>query len=139
MSFGEKLRKLRKGHSITQAELARQAGLGIRTINNYENGVTYPKNRNIYEKLAEILGAEASYFYNENDDFVAQAQEEFGYRGRKGAEKLIREVTGLFAGGDMAEEDMDEMMLAIQEAYIVAKRNNKKYTPKKYQKEAAGN
>jgi len=38
----------------------------------------------------------------------------------------------LFAGGELAEDDMDEMMLAIQEAYIIAKKNNKKYTPKKY-------
>ena len=66
------------------------------------------------------------------------AQREYGYRGRKGAEKLITEVTGLFAGGEMAEEDMDELMLAIQEAYIDAKKRNKKYTPKKYLKKAEG-
>ena len=46
----------------------------------------------------------------------------------------MAEVTGLFAGGEMAEEDMDTMMLAIQEAYVIAKRNSKKYTPKKYRK-----
>lgn len=139
MRFGEKLRKLRMERGMTQAELARQAGLGLRTITNYESGATYPHDRKVYGKLAGILGVEADYLHNENDDFVAQVQEEFGYRGRKGAEKLIREVTGLFAGGDMAEEDMDEMMLAIQEAYVMAKRNNKKYTPKKYLKEAAEN
>ena len=32
----------------------------------------------------------------------------------------------------MAEEDMDVMMRAIQDAYWVAKENNKKFTPKKY-------
>ena len=31
---------------------------------------------------------------------------------------------------------MDEMMLAIQEAYVIAKKNNKKYTPKKYRRSA---
>lgn len=41
----------------------------------------------------------------------------------------------MFAGGEMAEEDMDELMLAIQEAYVDAKRRNKKYTPKKYSSE----
>ena len=39
------------------------------------------------------------------------------------------------AGGEMAEEDMDELMLAIQEAYVDAKRRNKKYAPKKYQQQ----
>ena len=66
------------------------------------------------------------------------AQREYGYRGKKGAEKLVEELTGLFAGGEMAEEDMDEMMLAIQEAYVIAKKNNKKYTPKKYRRSTGG-
>ena len=41
-------------------------------------------------------------------------------------------MTGLFAGGEMAEEDMDALMLAVQQAYVDAKRKNRKYTPKKY-------
>lgn len=139
MRFCEKLRKLRTERGMTQADLAKRAGLGLKTITNYENGSTYPRDRNVYGKLAGILGVDADYLHNENDDFVAQAQEEFGYRGRKGAEKLLREVTGLFAGGNMSEEDMDEMMLAIQEAYIRAKRNNKKYTPKRYLKKSDEN
>ena len=44
----------------------------------------------------------------------------------------MSQVNGLFAGGEMAEEDMDEMMLAIQEAYWLAKKKNRKYMPKKF-------
>jgi hypothetical protein len=32
----------------------------------------------------------------------------------------------------MAEEDADALMFALQNAYLDAKRKNKKYTPKKY-------
>ena len=124
MRFGEKLRKLRKDSHLTQAELAKRAGLGLKTITNYEKGTTYPQDRRVYGVLAEILGTSADYLHNENDDFVSMA-----------AEKLVGELTGLFAGGEMAEEDMDELMLAIQEAYVDAKRRNKKYTPKKYQQQ----
>ena len=134
MRFGEKLRKLRKDSHLTQAELAKRAGLGLKTITNYEKGTTYPQDRRVYGVLAEILGTSADYLHNENDDFVSMAGKEFGYRGRVGAEKLVGELTGLFAG-EMAEEDMDELMLAIQEAYVDAKRRNKKYTPKKYQQQ----
>ena len=134
MRFGEKLRALRKEKGLTQAELAKQAGLGLKTITNYESGSTYPQNREVYGILAGILGCDTDYLHNEGDDFIAMAQKEYGYRGKKGAERLITEVRGLFAGGEMAEEDMDEMMLAIQEAYVDAKRRNKKYTPKKYRK-----
>ena len=138
LRFGEKLRALRKEKGLTQAELAKLAGLGLKTITNYEKGSTYPQNREVYSTLANILGCDTDYLHNEGDDFIGMAQREYGYRGRKGAEKLITEVTGLFAGGEMAEEDMDELMLAIQEAYIDAKKRNKKYTPKKYLKKSEG-
>ena len=64
--------------------------------------------------------------------FRMRTGEQYGYRGRKGAEALVGELTGLFSGGELAEEDMDELMLAIQKAYVIAKENNRKYTPKKY-------
>ena len=48
------------------------------------------------------------------------------------AERLVKEVSGLYAGGELAEEDMDAMMKAIQEAYWIAKEKNRKYVPKKY-------
>lgn len=134
MRFGEKLRVLRKEKGLTQAELAKMAGVGLKTITNYEKGSTYPQNREVYATLANILGCDTNYLHNEGDDFISMAQQEYGYRGKKGAEKLLTEVTGLFAGGEMAEEDMDELMLAIQEAYVDAKKRNKKYTPKKYLK-----
>ena len=47
----------------------------------------------------------------------------------------MEEVSGLFAGGNIADEDLDEMMRGIQEAYWIAKEKNKKYTPKKYRKD----
>ena len=38
MKFGEKVRELRKKCGMTQAELAKKAGLGLKTITNYEGG-----------------------------------------------------------------------------------------------------
>lgn len=67
MTFGEKLRKERKRKGLTQAELAKQAGLGVRTINAYEQGNTYPKKRGTYDVLARLLGVEADYLKSENE------------------------------------------------------------------------
>ena len=110
MTFGEKLRHHRTLKKMSQEELAKASNLGINTIRNYEKGRTYPKARQVYKTLADILGVDADYLHNENDDFVAQAQEKYGSRGKRQAKDLLTDIDGLFAGGDMADEDMDEFM-----------------------------
>lgn len=65
MTFGEKLRRARKEKGLTQAELANQAGLGLRTIIAYEKGETYPQKRSTYQTLADILGMQADDLHNE--------------------------------------------------------------------------
>ena len=116
--------------------MGERIGVTNRVITSYENGKSFPRTREAYKKIADALGVNVNYLLSDDDAFVMEAEEQFGYRGKKGAEKLLAEVTGLFAGGEMAEEDMDELMLGIQEAYVEAKKRNKKYTPKKYQKKS---
>ena len=55
MTFGEKVRRLRKEKGWTQAELAKLSGLSLRTIISYEKGESYPKKRSTYDVLAEIF------------------------------------------------------------------------------------
>ena len=40
--------------------------------------------------------------------------------------------------GEMAEEDMDAIMQAMQEAYWEAKKNNRKYVAKQFREDDAG-
>lgn len=135
MKFGEKLRQYRKAKGMTQAELAKAAGVGSTTIINYENGKTYPQNREVYITLAKILGVDADTLHNENDDFVSSVSSQYGYRGKKQAEQLITEVHGLFAGGELSDSDKDAVMKALQQVYWECKEENiDKYTPKKYKK-----
>lgn len=136
MTFGEKIKAERKKLGLTQIELGERIGVTNRVITSYENGKSFPRTRESYKKIADVLNVNVNYLLSDDDAFVMEAKEQFGYRGKKGAEKLLAEVTGLFAGGEMAEEDMDELMLGIQEAYVEAKKRNKKYTPKKYQKKS---
>lgn len=134
MTFGEKLKKYRIEAGMTQQELAHKANISTNTIMNYESGRTYPKKRETYVQLAEILGVNADHLHNENDEFLSDVTAAYGSRGARQAKELIAEVSGLFAGGELAPEDMDEMMKAIQDAYWIAKENNKKFAPKKYQR-----
>ena len=134
MTFGEKVKKARKELGLTQTQLGEKIGVSRRTITSYEADAFPPRTRELYCKLAEVLGVNVNYLLTQEDEFVMDAGEKYGYRGKKGAETLVNELTGLFAGGDRAEEDMDELMLAIQKAYVIAKENNRKYAPKKYAK-----
>ena len=135
MNFGEKVRAARRELGLTQRELAEKAGVSLRSIASYESNQALPRTREATRRLAEALGVTSNYLLTEEETFLVDAEEQFGPRGRRGAEKLVREITGLFAGGEMAEEDMDALMFAIQDAYVQAKKRNQKYTPKKYRKE----
>lgn len=127
MKFGEKLRLARTAKKLTQEELAKRVGVSITTIGNYESCKIYPKQREIYAKLAAVLDVSVSELYNENDEFILQAQERYGYSGRKQAEALAEEMGGLFAGGEMSDDDLDAVMRALQDYYWKAKEENKKF------------
>ena len=135
MTFGEKLRKYRKEKGLTQAELAKLAGTSKTTIVNYEGGTTYPQDRGVYARLAGILEIDADFLHNENDEFVANASELYGTTGRNQAEKLLSDAAALFAGGDIDEEQKQEVLNALQEIFYDCKRiNSAKFTADKYKK-----
>jgi transcriptional regulator with XRE-family HTH domain len=137
MTFGEKVREARKKLNLSQDDLSNKMGVSRRTVTSWETDKSFPRTRKVYEKLAETLDVPLNYLLSDDDAFVMDASEQFGYRGKKGAEKLVQELTGLFAGGELAEEDMDALAFAVQEAYVEAKKRNKKYTPKKYLQDAS--
>jgi transcriptional regulator with XRE-family HTH domain len=53
------LRQLRQAHFLSQAELAKQAGVSVMTVKRLESGLTTPYGRTI-RRLAAALGVEAS-------------------------------------------------------------------------------
>ena len=130
MTFGEKVRNERNRLGLSQDELAEKIGVSRRVISSYENNSSRPRGTERYKKLADALGVNINYLLSEDEAFIANVEDNYGHRGAKQAKELLAEVTGLFAGGEMADEDMREMVDAIQEAYLIAKKNNKKYTPK---------
>ena len=72
MKFSEKLRMARKAKGMTQAELSKQAGLGLRTIIAYEKGETYPQKRSTYQTLAGLLDVPLDYLRNEESEPALQ-------------------------------------------------------------------
>ena len=135
MKFCDKIREARKNAGLKQDEFAKAIGVSLRTVSNYESGERYPKKRETYYKIAEVLKVDVNYLLTDDEEFLLEAEAKYGTKGARQAKALVAEVSGLFAGGELADEDLDEMMKGIQEAYWIAKEKNKKYTPKKYRKE----
>ncbi len=127
MKFAEKLRGARMACKLTQQQLASAIGVSLRTITNYETGDRYPKQREVYQKLADVLHLKRSYLLSEEEEFLNMEDVDNGSRGRKQAEQLIAGISGLFAGGELSEIDKDAVMEALQEAYWDAKRENRKH------------
>ena len=120
--------------SVT-VELTVNSTISLRTIQNYESGARMPKSRDTYTKLSEALGVDEKVLMDENAEFVLRANEQYGGRGARQAWDLVADFKVLAAGGEIEEEDMDEIMRAMQEAYWEAKKNNRKYVNKRYRKE----
>lgn len=134
MTFGEKLRVLRAQKDLSQEEVAKAIGVTRQNYTAYEKSNRRPRKRELYWKLAEVLDCEVNYLLTEDEEFVSSASEQYGSRGKKQAEQLVNDLTGLFAGGMLSEADKDAVMIALQRAYFDCKKDNKKYTTKRNRK-----
>lgn len=128
MKFGEKIKDARKKSGLSQEEFAKKIGVSLRTVTNYETGDRYPKKREMYYIIADVLNVDINYLLTEDEAFLLKAEEQYGYTGKKQAQTLVSEIGALFSGGTLSEDDRDEMMRAIQQAYWVAKEKNKHHS-----------
>ena len=121
---------------MTQPELAEKAGVTTRTIQNYELGDRRPANMEVVQRIADALHTTTEYLLGSSGVYVVGARERGGARAARDIDALVGEVTGLFAGGELSDDDLEGAMKALYDAYWIAKEKNRKYTPKKYLKEA---
>ena len=132
MVFKDRLKEKRLEAKLTQVELATEAGVTARTIQNYELGNRKPSNLEVIQKIADALHTTTEYLLGSSGAYVIEAHEKGGAKAARDIDKLVGEVTGLFAGGELSEESLEGAMRALNDAYWIAKEKNKKYAPKKY-------
>lgn len=128
MKFGEKVRGLRKKHSLTQDELAQCLGINKRTIIGWERDGRYPRSIEMLEKMADIFHVPLTYLQPDQSLFIERAAETYGKKGKIKAQHLAFELTELFASGDLTPQDMDGVMYEMHKAYF-------KYREQKREKE----
>ena len=134
MTFGEKVKTLRKTKDMSQTQLAQAVGVSLRTVGGWEKEGRYPKQHELYQKLADTLGCDVSYLMSEDEAFITEASEQFGNRGARQAQQILEQAAAMFAGGSLTDEDKIAFMDEIQSLYLDSKRRAKKFTPKKYLK-----
>ena len=122
MNFSEKLKQYRKGAHLSQSALAEQAGISLRTLQNYEMGKRYPASIDITLRLASALGVSAEQLLSVGEESIVSAPAS----AKAQLSELVQAVSGLFAGGEIGEEDRDAAMEAIIAAYWAAKKENRK-------------
>ena len=133
MKFGEKVKDLRGSKGLTRAELGKEIGVSPRTILYYEHGESYPRNREIYIKLAELFSVDVNYLLTEDEEFLAETTTKYGRRGRIQAEDILAQASALFAGGELSDEEEIAFIHEMQGLFLDSKkRAREKFTPKKY-------
>lgn len=132
MAFSENLKRIRESKGLKQSDIAKGINVSDRTISMWERGKMIPS-LDAAIKIASLLGVSLDELVEDEETFIFQAKEQFGSRGRQQAKELVSQLSGLFAGGELSEDDRDAVYRAMTEAYFDAKERAKKYTPKKYQ------
>ena len=138
MAFGQKMKALRMQAGLSQEKLSAILKITKRTLVNYEAGQTLPTTESLL-KISKYFGVTIDSLMTEQEEFIAQVYEQDGSRGMKYATSLVSELSGMFAGGRLSEEDKDAVMQAVQNAYWTAKEESKKYIPKKHRKDKQAN
>lgn len=126
MEFGEKLRKLRLEHKMTQSQVAEYIGVTYQTCLSYEAGKSYPRRSGILDKLAKLFNCEPEELFSEKNAFAARAERVYGNASTKDAYFLASELSSMFASKDLPAEDKDAIMEKLEMAYWDYRKNNRK-------------
>lgn len=132
MTFAEKVRGLRREQNLSQEQLSEMIKVPLRTYRSWEADGRYPKNRDVYIRLAEALGCDVSYLMSDEAAFITDASATFGPRGAMQAQDLLNQTKALFAGGELSEQDQLAFISELKDIFMEAKlKAVAKYSPQK--------
>ena len=140
MKFGEKVRQARLALNLSQSELAVKTGISERSLYTYEQTGTMPRSNNV-RKIADALNVSVGYLLDEEetdisknidqDIFLANVKNEFGYKGAREANDVLSRASVLFAGGELDDKAKEVFFQSLMEVYLESKAEaREKFTPK---------
>lgn len=125
MLFGDRVKQLRENSGMTQAELGKLIGVSDRVLGYYESNERFPRKQDVITKLASVFNVSVDYLLGTDGSFMQDACKTYGSIGHKQAQGVLKNIEMLFAGGELHEDDKDEVFRIISELYFDAKKKNK--------------
>ena len=130
MEFGDRLRKMRVEHNLSQIELATKIGVSVRTLYNYETSGRIPK-IDVITNIAHIFGVtvdslvsdpeQTSFSYARREAFLQTAKNHYGSRGKKDAEAILESASALLKSSTMNGDAKNRFFQALTTAFLTAK------------------
>jgi len=127
MDFGEKLKRLRLERGLLQRDMAEVLHVSLRTIKNYELGHSYPKDEEVFNRLAEFFEVNVNYFLFRNIETMETFDEkEESFTSYFQGESILYLVTDFFSDPKIDPRDKDLLMQRMQEIYWREKSRNRR-------------
>lgn len=139
--IGRRIRECREAKGVSAEELASEIGVHKATIHRYENGDFKSVKLPVIDSIAVYLGVSPAYLIGKTDNPAPEITP-LNTRDKKDVTRIIEETKALlsqeglmFDGEPADEESVKSIIDAMTIGLEIAKRRNKKYTPKRYKKE----
>lgn len=133
----ENFEKLLKERGISAYKVAKDTGIGTATLSNWKTGKYTPKADKL-QKIADYFGVTLEYLTGTRGN---ASSPNFSRRDKRDIEKVLEDAKDqllnseglMFDGKPATQEEIQQILDAMQIGLEMAKRKNKeKYTPKKY-------
>jgi len=136
MALGERLKKARNDKGLTQMEAAKKLGVTNGALSGYERNYRDP-DTNMLKEMAELYEVSLDYLvgnkFSNHEVGLSQKDERDIAKRMDELRKDLTSASGLlFNGEPMSDEAKESLLEAMEFGIRLAKKNNKKYIPKKY-------
>lgn len=119
-----RIKKLRKERNLTQAQLAQRLGISASAVGMYEQGRREPDSK-MLRQLAQFFGVSMEYLMGEDTSLSGESVEFVEFIDRM-KQELIRQKGLMFNGVPLSEQDIEEIMSAVEVgAAVVIGRNRR--------------
>ncbi|MBR2778714.1 MAG: helix-turn-helix domain-containing protein [Firmicutes bacterium] len=124
MTFGEKIRELRRQAGLSQGELGDAVQVTLRTVRGWETEGRCPKKHITYVRLAEVFGCKVSSLMSDHPLSEDASAEETAADPAAGIRTIMDRLEELFTGSALTGEEKLSLVTEIQMLYLNSIQNN---------------